>query len=81
MHPETAEIARKGQRIYQDKLKATLERDHKGEIVAIDVDTGDYFLGKTVLEAAERGHEKYPGKVFHAIRVGYKVVHFVGGGK
>ena len=35
----------KGTAIYE-KIKDKLEPEHKGEFVAIEVDTGDYFLGK-----------------------------------
>ncbi len=68
------EIVEKGQRIYE-KIKDKLEPEHKGEIVAIEVDTGDYFLGQSVIEAIEKGREKYPDSVFHVIRIGYPVVH------
>jgi len=65
---------RKAEAIYRTKLKPKLERKYKGRIVAIDVDSGDYFLGRTVLEAMERGRKKYPGKIFYAIRVGHRAV-------
>jgi len=43
--------------------------------VAIEPDTGDYFLGQSVIEAIEKGRERYPDSVFHVIRIGYPVVH------
>jgi len=39
---------RKAEAIYRTKLKPKLEKKYKGRIVAIDVDSGDYFLGRTV---------------------------------
>ena len=66
---------RKAEAIYREKLKPKLERKYKGRIVAIDVDSGDYFLGKTVLEAIENGRRKHPGKIFYAVRIGYPAVH------
>jgi hypothetical protein len=66
---------RKAEAIYRKKLKSKLEEKYKGRIVAIDVESGDYFLGKTVLEAIEKGRSKYPGKIFYAVRIGYPVVH------
>jgi hypothetical protein len=68
------EIVEKGQRIYE-RIKDKLEPEHKGEIVAIEPDTGDYFLGQSVIEAIEKGRERYPDSVFHVIRIGYPVVH------
>lgn len=66
---------RKAEAIYRKRLKPKLEKKYKGRIVAIDVDSGDYFLGRTVLEATEKGRKRHPGKIFYAIRVGYPAVH------
>jgi hypothetical protein len=66
---------RKAEAIYRRKLKAKLEAKYKGRIVAIDVESGDYFVGKTVLDAIEKGRLKYPGKIFYAVRIGYPAVH------
>lgn len=68
-------LDRKAEAIYRRKLKPKLERRYKGRIVAIDADSGDYFLGKTVLEAMEKGRKKHPNKIFYAIRIGYRAVH------
>jgi len=65
------EIAENGKRIYTERLKAKLEPDYKGEIVAINTETGDYFLGETLLEAVRRGREKFPDTVFYSVRIGY----------
>jgi hypothetical protein len=65
---------KKAQEIY-DKIKANIESNHKGEIIAIDPESGDYFLGKTVIDAVMKGREKYPDRVFHSIRIGYSAVY------
>jgi hypothetical protein len=68
---------RKAEAIYRKNLKPKLERKHKGRIVAIDIDSGDYFLGRTVLEATEKGRKKHPGRLFYAIRIGHRAVHSI----
>lgn len=68
------ELAEKGKKIYYEKLKDRLELEHKGEIVAINTDTGDYFLGKTLLEAVKKGRRKYPKAIFYSIKIGYPAV-------
>jgi len=68
------EIVEKGQKIYE-AIKDKLEPEHKGELVAIEVETGDYFLGRRVIEAIEKAKRKYPDKVFYVARVGFPVVH------
>ena len=57
-------LVSKGKEIYT-KLRDELEPQHKGEIVAIEVDSGEYFFGRTVIEATGKGREKYPDKVFY----------------
>ena len=46
----------------------------------IEPETGEYFLGKTLTEAIKKAKEKYPGKVFYSIRIGYTFVHEHKGG-
>ena len=65
---------KKAQEIY-NKIKANIESNHKGEIIAIDPESGEYCLGKTVIEAVMKGREKYPDRVFHSIRIGYPAVY------
>lgn len=69
------EIALRGQGIYDQTLKEKLERDHRGEIAAIEVETGDYFLGKTSIEATRKARQKYPNAVFYVVKIGFPVVH------
>lgn len=52
-----------------------LEPGHYGEYVMIEVDSGDYFVGKTSQEAFGKAQAVHPDKVFCLIRVGYKAVH------
>ncbi|MFH1563164.1 MAG: hypothetical protein ABIF11_07100 [Nitrospirota bacterium] len=64
--------------IYESQIRKKLEREHKGEIVAVEITSGDFFLGRNEIEAYEKGIEKYPDKTFVYKRVGYEVTHFVG---
>ena len=57
----------------KDKLKG-----QKGKMVAIDVDSGDYFVGDSPLEACDLGKKKYPGKIFYLKRIGAKYTFVVG---
>ena len=65
-------LAVKARQIYNDRLKFNLETCCRGQFVAVEVDSGDYFLGITPLEAIKSGKEKYPEKAFHVMKVGYK---------
>lgn len=68
------DLVPKGKEIYAG-IKDGLEKEHKGEIVAINVDTGDYFLGRSAIEAGDKGRQKYPEAVFYFARVGYRAVY------
>lgn len=72
INPE--EFGSKGEEIYK-LIGPQLEPEHKGEIAAIEVESGDYFLGKTVIEAWQKAKAEYPHKVFYFVRIGYPVVH------
>lgn len=72
------QIAERGQKLYEEKLKAILEPAQKGKFVAIEVESGDYFLADTLLEALQKGKEKYPDRLLHTVRVGYEGVFKMG---
>ena len=61
-----------------EKIDKELSSKYKGKIVAIDSDTGDYFLGTSELEAYKKAMKKYPNKKFVFKRIGFKETHFVG---
>ncbi|MGQ9628237.1 MAG: hypothetical protein ACUVV0_15205 [Anaerolineae bacterium] len=71
---DSKKLSSRGEEIYE-RIRERLELEHKGEIVAIEVDSGDYFLGKTVVEAGMKAREKHPDKVFYFIRIGFPAVH------
>lgn len=68
------DVATKGEAIYAARLKAILEPAQNGKFVAIEVVSGDYFLGDTLLEAGEKASGKYPNHVFYFVKVSSPVV-------
>lgn len=50
------------------------ETKNKGCIACVEPETGDYFLGRTGVEAIRKAKEKYPDKTFYLLRVGYPYV-------
>lgn len=64
------EVEKKGQEIYEQKLKGKLENESFGKYVAIDVETEGYFLGESLEDALNKAREKYPNKIFHSIKIG-----------
>ena len=68
----------KARRIYDERLKGELEPDHNGKILAVEVESGDYFLGRSEVEAYDEAIKKHPAKKFAFLRVGARAPHFVG---
>lgn len=71
---DAREIATKGKQIYQ-RLQAELEEKYLGRFVAIEVESGDYFVGDTLTEADAKAREKHPDQVFYVVRVGRPFVY------
>jgi len=47
----------------------------QGKIAAIDPDTGEWFLGKDLLDAVRKGRTKYPDHIFYTVRIGSPYAH------
>ena len=73
------ETARLGKEMYQRDILPLVEADHHGEVVAIDVDSGDYALADTALAAVERLRAQRPDAVnILCERVGYPTLRKFG---
>ena len=72
------ELARRGQEYYDRVLRAKLEPHHKGKFLALEVETGDYELGDSQLEALDRVEAKHPDSVFYILRIGYRTAARIG---
>lgn len=57
------------------QIRSELETRHHGDYVMIEVDSGDYFVGKTPQEALSQAQVAHPGRAFYLIRIGYKAAH------
>ena len=73
------EHARRGTEIYEKVVRPKVEKGNVGKIVSIDVDTGEYELGETTLEAAEGLLARLPNAQIWSERIGYPAVYRFGG--
>jgi hypothetical protein len=62
-------------RAIYESIKAKLEPNFKGKILAIEVESGEHFIGEPVLEAARKARAKHPDKTFHFFRIGFPTVY------
>lgn len=79
---ESRQVIRKAKELYERNLKHDLETTQRDKFVAIEPESGDYFVGDTLDDAVKLARNKHPGKLSHTIRVGHRaalhmgVVHF-----
>ena len=73
------EFARRGQTIYEQRVRSQVEEGNSGRIVAIDIETGEFALGDDTLAASERLLARHPDAQPWLVRIGHQAVHRLGG--
>ena len=68
----------KADKIFQ-KINKHLVPKHKGKILAIETDSGEYYIGNDISEAYEKATRQHPEKLFAFKRIGFGYVYFAGG--
>ena len=75
------ETSRLGKEIYERDIRAQVEADHVGEIVAIDVATGAWAMGENAIAATDILLAQHPdANDIWLHRVGYVTAYGFGGG-
>jgi hypothetical protein len=69
--PDIRKISQQGQQLFA-ALDPELRDKHHGQFIAIEVESSDYFIGKTAIEANQKARTKYLEKVFFLGRLGYR---------
>ena len=74
------ETARLGDEIYERDIRQQVEADHRGEVVAIDVESGNWAIGDNVIAATDRLRAKRPDAYdVWCLRVGHRALYHFGG--
>ena len=73
------ETARLGKEIYERDIRPQVEPDHRGRVVAIDVDSGEYAIADTASVAAKRLRAQRLDAGVWLMRVGYRTLRHFGG--
>lgn len=68
------QLSTKGKRIYKKLLRRLLPK-HKGQIIAIEPESGRYFMGHDELKVALKAMKSLPGRIFSVFRIGHAAVH------
>ena len=67
---EQQQFAETARKVYEERLKDRLEEQHPGEVIALDPESGDYVLGKTLAEVDRACRERFGSKPVHVFRIG-----------
>jgi hypothetical protein len=71
----TEEQGRRGEEMYQQKVRPLVEAGNRGKIVAIDVDSGAFEVDDDIKAATRRLFARFPDAQIHFIRIGYPAVY------
>jgi hypothetical protein len=72
------EMAQRGQEHYESGIRQQVEAGNEGKIVAIDIETGAFEVGETVMAATNRLFERYLDAQPWGIRIGHRAVYHFG---
>ncbi len=73
------ELIESGQRFYDKHLRQSLEPEQTGRYVAIEPDSGRYFLGDTGTEALLDARQALPESLFYLARIGHPAADTLSG--
>jgi hypothetical protein len=76
---QTCSVIERAKRIYEDRLRAPLEADHLGRFVAVEPESGEYFLADTFDAAVAAARAAHPTRLPHVMRVGHPAALHIGG--
>jgi len=74
------EFARRGDAVYDGKVRPHLTPKDNGKFVALDIETGEYEIHKSELTAGDRPRKRLPSAQIWMVRVGSRFLHRFGRG-
>jgi hypothetical protein len=75
---ETKSVISQAKEIYEKRLKSDLEANRRGEFVAIEPDSGEFFVAGTLDAAVKLARSKHPSRISHTIRIGHAAALHIG---
>jgi hypothetical protein len=79
-HPRytSDEIARRGQALYDQQIRAKVETSHQGMFLVLDIDTGEYEIDVNELAALKRAKTKNSAAALYMLRIGHPTAYRLG---
>jgi hypothetical protein len=75
---EAQEFGRRGEEIYERDILPHVRPEDDWKVVAIEIETGDYAIGKDEIDADHRLRARHPEALFWFRRVGSRYLHRFG---
>jgi hypothetical protein len=74
------EVARRAKQLYESEIRQKVEvEENIGKMVIIDIETGEYEIDETGIQASHKLRAKHPLARLFGIRIGYNVAASLGG--
>jgi hypothetical protein len=73
------EFARRGDEIYESQVRSQVEEGNRGNIVAIDLETGAFEVDASEIAACNRLEASHPEAQIWIVRIGSRHVRRFGG--
>jgi hypothetical protein len=67
---DVEKIAKEGSAIYES-IRSKYEESHKGEFLAIEVESKKEYLAPSSAEAMVAARQAHPNKVFYVVKIGF----------
>ena len=72
------QIAEQGTRVYDERLKEVAERNHWGQFLVVDIETGDFEIADEDIDATDTILKRRPDAILYGIRIGDEVAYRFG---
>ena len=73
------ETARRGDEIYEQRIRSLIEDGSRGKVVAIDIESGAYVVAENALSASKLLLAQSPNAEIWCARVGSRALYQMGG--
>ncbi len=76
--PETKSVIERAKQLYSEKLMEQLESEHMDRFVAIEPESGDYFVADSFDAAVKAARTAHPSRISYTLRIGHPAAFHIG---
>jgi hypothetical protein len=74
---DAAEVARRGEEIYECDIRSKVESEHRGKFLVIDIKSGDYEIDSKAGNATDRIEARHPDGPRYLLRIGSPAAYHI----